>query len=136
MRLEKQKKRTQANSNKKRLEKQKHTTVDIEQEDDDIQSSIRPLWPEPIPRVLKETRLQEFLQQMSMSVLVELTCAVCNIRVPAKDSKKISFSKIPNIHLLKVDEELDHLLKSLTKDIGITTSNNRITTVEPITSNI
>ena len=73
---------------------------------------------------------------MSMSVLVELTCAVCNIRVPAKDSKKIPFSKIPNIHLHKVDEELDHLLKSLTKDIGITTSNNRITTVEPITSNI
>ena len=133
VRLEQQKKRSQTNRNRKRLEEEKHKTVGVEQEDD-IQSSIRPPWPEPIPRVLKETRLQEFLHQMSMSVLVELTCAVCNIRVPAKDSKKIPLSKIPNIHLLKVDEELDHLLKSITKDIGITTSNNRITTVEPITS--
>jgi hypothetical protein len=134
-RLEQQRKRNQANRTKKKLEKQKHTTVDIEQEDD-IQSSIRPPWPEPIPRVLKETRLQEFLQQMSMSVLAEVTCAICNIRVSAKDSKKIPLSKILNIHLLKVDEELDHLLKSLTKDIEMDNTNNRITTMEPITSNI
>ena len=73
---------------------------------------------------------------MSMSVLAEVTCAICNIRASTKDSKKIPFSKIPNIHLLKVDEELDHLLKSLTKDIETSTSNNRITTVEPTTSNI
>ncbi|CAF4812807.1 unnamed protein product, partial [Rotaria sp. Silwood2] len=26
---------------------------------------IRSLWPEPIPRDLKETRLQQFLEQMS-----------------------------------------------------------------------
>jgi hypothetical protein len=84
---------------------------------------------------LKETRLQEFLQQMSMSVLAEVICAVCNIHVPEKDSKKIPFSKIPNINLLKVGEELDRLLKSSNKDIGITISSNRITTAEPITSN-
>jgi hypothetical protein len=84
---------------------------------------------------LKEIRLQEFLQQMSMSVLAEVTCAVCNIRVPEKDSKKIPFSKIPNINLLKVDQELDHLLKSLSKDVEITIGDNRITTTEPIKSN-
>ena len=134
-RLKQQRKRNQANRTKKKLEKQKHTTVDIEQEDD-IQSSIRPPWPETIPCDLKEARLQEFLQQMSMSVLAEVTCAICNIRVSAKDSKKIPLSKIPNIHLLKVDEELDHLLKSLTKDIEVDNTNNRITTMEPITSNI
>ncbi|CAF4507324.1 unnamed protein product [Rotaria sp. Silwood2] len=71
---------------------------------------IRPPWSEPIPRDLKETRLQQFLQQMSMSELAETTCAVCNIRTPAKDSKKLSISKIPNIHLLKVSEELNDLI--------------------------
>lgn len=134
-RLVLQSKRSQTNRNRKRIEKQKHATVGIEQEDD-IQSSIYPPWPEAIPRVLKETRLQEFLQQMSMSVLAEVTCAVCNIRVPAKDSKKIPFSKIPNIHLLKVGEELDHLLKYLKNNVEIATSNNIITTVGSITSNI
>jgi len=122
LRLNQQKKRSQTNRKNKKLEKQNQTTVDIENEDD-IQSSIRPPWPEPIPPVLKETRLQEFLQQMSMSILAEVTCAICNIRVSAKDSKKIPFSKIPNIHLLKVDEELDHVIKSSNKDLEITTSN-------------
>ena len=108
----------------------------MEQEGVENQSSIRPPWPEPISCDLKETRLQEFLQQMSMSVLAEVTCAVCNIRIPAKDSKKILFSKIPNINLLKVGEELDHLLKSSKKYIEIANGDNRITTAEPITSNI
>lgn len=85
---------------------------------------------------MKETRLQEFLQQMSMSVLAEVTCAVCNIRVPAKDSKKIPFSQIPNIHLLKVDKELDHLLKSSSTEFGIPNADNRITTTQRITSEI
>ncbi|CAF4739049.1 unnamed protein product [Rotaria sp. Silwood2] len=71
---------------------------------------IRPPWSEPIPRDLKETRLQQFLQRMSMSELAETTYAVCNIRTPAKDSKKLSISKIPNIHLLKVSEELNDLI--------------------------
>ena len=122
LRLNQQKKRSQTNRKNKKLEKQNHKTVDIEHEDD-VQSSIRAPWPEPIPRDLKETRLQEFLQQMSMSILAEVTCAICNIRVSAKDSKKIPFSKIPNIHLLKVDEELDHVIKSSNKDLEITTSN-------------
>ena len=136
IRLEQQKKRNKINRRKKKLEKQKHTNIDIEQDNTNIQLSIRPPWPEPVPRGLKETRLQAFLQQMSMSVLAEVTCAVCNTRVPAKDSKKIPFSKIPNIYLLKVHEELDHLFKSLNKDIGTSISDNRITTAEPIKSNI
>lgn len=136
IRLEQQKRRSQTNRTKKKLEKQKHTSVDIEQGDVEIQSSIRPTWPEAIPRDLKETRLQEFSQQMSMSVLAEVTCAVCNIRIPAKDSKKIPFSKIPNINLLKVGEELDHLLKFSNKDVGITIADNRTTMAESITSNI
>ncbi len=69
-----------------------------------------------------------------MSVLAEVTCAICNIRVSAKDSKKIPFSKIPNIHLLKVDEELDYLLKSSNKDFEIANGDNRIIPAELITS--
>ena len=136
IRLDRQKKRTQINRTKKELEKKKHTNPGLEQEDGENQFSIHPSWPEPIPRDLKDTRLQEFLEQMSMSVLAEVTCAVCNVRVSVKDSKKIPFSKIPNINLLKVSEELDHLLKFSNKDVEITISDNRRTTAEPTTSNI
>ena len=93
------------------------------------QNSIRPWWPEPIPRGLKDTRLREFLQQMSMSVLAEVTCAICNIRVPTKESKKISLSKIPNINLLKVDGELDHLFKSLNNITGVSIGDNSKTII-------
>ncbi|CAF3728126.1 unnamed protein product [Rotaria sp. Silwood1] len=84
--------------------------MDTEEENTEMQFSIRPPWPEPIPRDLKETRLQQFLEQMPMPVLAEATCAVCNVRIPAKDSKKIPISKIPNIHLLKVSEELNDFI--------------------------
>jgi hypothetical protein len=110
IRLEQQRKRSQTNRVKKNLEKQTNGKTDIEQENTEMQFSNRPPWPEPIPRDLKETRLQQFLEQMSMSALAEATCAICNIRTSAKDSKKISISKIPNIHLLKVSEELKDLI--------------------------
>ena len=123
IRLSHQKKRNKAYRIQNRLEKQKHNNVNMELENTDDPLSVCPPWPEPIPRDLKETRLQEFLQQMSMSILAEVTCAICNIRVSAKDSKKIPLSKIPNIHLLKVDEELDRVIKSSNKDLEITTGN-------------
>ena len=68
-------------------------------------------WPAPISRDSKEALLQEFLEQMSMSVLEEATCAVCNVRVPVRKSKKIPVSKIPNSQLLQVPEELEDLIK-------------------------
>jgi hypothetical protein len=95
---------------KKKLEKKTHENIDTEQENTEMRFSIRPSWPEPIPRDLKETRLQQFLEEISMSALAEATCAVCNMRTPARDSKKIATSKIPNIHLLKVSEELKDLI--------------------------
>ena len=70
-------------------------------------------WPEPLSRDLKEACLKKFLQQMSMSVLAEATCAVCNVRTPVQKSKKIEVSKIPNIDILKVPEELNVLIESL-----------------------
>jgi hypothetical protein len=92
--------------------------------------------PEPIPRDLKETRLQQFLQQMSMSELAETTCAVCNIRTLAKDSRKLPISKIPNIHLLKGSEELKNLIKSSIETTGIFTNDNNTDTAAHVKSSI
>ncbi|CAF1131041.1 unnamed protein product [Adineta ricciae] len=61
-------------------------------------------WPAPIPTALKEACLQQFLQRMSMSALAEVTCAICNIRTPEQQSKKIATSEIPHLHLLKVSD--------------------------------
>ncbi|CAF4999187.1 unnamed protein product, partial [Rotaria sp. Silwood1] len=122
IRLEQQRKRSQMNRDDKKRTQRTLGNSDIQQEN----NSIRPPWPEPIPRDLKETRLQQFLEQMSMSVLAEATCAVCNIRTPTKDSKKIPISKIPNIHLLKVSEELKDLIKQLNEGIEISIDDNSI----------
>ncbi|CAF2742492.1 unnamed protein product [Rotaria sp. Silwood2] len=132
IRLQQQKKRTQTSRVKKKVGKQMHENIDIELGNTQMQFSIHPPWPEPIPRDLKETRLQQFLEQMSMSVLAEATCAVCNVRTPAKDSKKISISKIPNIQLLKISEGLNDLiiniqstsLQNSRRDTEMFTNNN------------
>ena len=73
--------------------------------------SESPVWPAPISRAVKEALLQKFLEQMSMSALEEATCAVCNVRIPVRKSKKLPVSKIPNSHLLQVSEELKDLIK-------------------------
>ncbi|CAF4206794.1 unnamed protein product, partial [Rotaria sordida] len=67
-------------------------------------------WSESIPRELKETRLQQFLQQMPMPVLAEATCTICNVRTQIQQSKKVPLSKIPNIDLLKDSDELKNLI--------------------------
>jgi hypothetical protein len=145
IRLEQQRKRSQTNRiKKKKLEKQTHENIDTEQENTKMRFSNHPLWPETIPRVLKETRLQQFLEQMSMSVLAENTCAVCNIRTPAKDSKKIPISKIPNIDLLKASKELKDLIKNIQssslehsrRETEISANNNNRKITEHAESNI
>ena len=104
IRLEQQKKRSQVNR-KEKTEKNKIGKIG------NRQNTIRSPWPEPIPRDLKETRLQQFLEQMSMSnnwlkLLVQFVIFV----LQQKMSKKIPLSKIPNIDLLKVSEELKKLI--------------------------
>src|SRR5205085_1786506 len=71
IRLEQQRKRSQVNKIKKKLEKQTHENIATEQENTEMRVTTRPPWPEPISRDLKEPRLQQFLQQMSMSELAE-----------------------------------------------------------------
>ena len=82
---------------------------------------------------------------MSMSMLAEATCAVYNVRTPAKDPKKIQISKIPNIHLLKVYKQHNDLVINLQSpslqhsrkdDTEIFTKNNNIKITECNKSNI
>ena len=59
-----------------------------------------------------------------MSVLAETTCAVCNIRTPAKYSKTMPVERIPNIHLLKVSQELKDLIKHMNDGTRISVTNS------------
>ncbi|CAF1557513.1 unnamed protein product [Rotaria magnacalcarata] len=92
--------------------------------------SISPPWPEAISRGLKETRLQQFLQQMSMSALAETTCSVCNVRTAVNKSKKIPVSKILNAHLLEVSDELKDLIISNQSSTAQNSSDINIHTAE------
>ncbi|CAF1489052.1 unnamed protein product [Adineta ricciae] len=97
--------------------------------------SIDQSWPEAISRELKETRLQEFLEQMSMSALAECTCAVCNIGTAEKDLKAVPVSQIPNIHLLEVSEELRGIIKHL-NEASNASINSNMETIEDAESDI
>ncbi|CAF1520077.1 unnamed protein product [Adineta steineri] len=70
----------------------------------------RSRWPEPIPGHVKNHCLNEFIQSMSMSMLAENTCAICNSRNSLQTSKKLLISQIPNIHLLKVSDDIKNLI--------------------------
>ena len=128
IRLEQQNKRTQSNRTKKKLEKQLQENISTRQD------SIRSNWPKPISRDLKDTRLQQFIDQMSMSKLTEATCAVCNIRTPAKDTKKLPISRIPNIDLLKVSEEIQNLIRNSSENTAMFTDDNSTETTSHIQS--
>ena len=92
--------------------------------------------PEPLSHDLKEACLKKFLRQMSVSVLAEATCAVCNIRTPMQKSKKIAVSTISNIDILRVPEDLKALIENLQStarkhsdtsiDISVNGNNTRI----------
>ena len=72
--------------------------------------STLPFWPEPIPRSLKNSLLQNFVEQMTMSALAETICAVCHVRAPVKKTKKLPISKIPGLHLLVVSQDIKDLI--------------------------
>ena len=167
-RIEQQRKRSQANRTKKKFEKLTQSTAaqrqDIHMQLDETEdhsllndgsmnyltqnksvtrknrSPIYSSWPEPISRDLKEACLKQFLQQMSMSALAEATCAVCNILTPVQKSKKMLVSKIPNIHVLKVSDELNKLVsnkqsatpKPSNTNIGVSVNDNSIQIPEHI----
>ena len=135
-RLEQQRKLSKTNRLKKKFEKQSYETIDIDRNNIETRFSIGQTWPEPIARELKEARLQRFLEQMSMSTLAEVTCAVCNVRTPAKDSKTTPVRQIPNISLLKVSEELkDFIITHSNEGTDISGNNSAGKTTEHTESN-
>ena len=123
-RLQQQTKLGKTSRLKKKFEKKSYENIYIDRNNIGTQFSIGQSWSEPIARELKETRLQQFLEQMSMSVLAEATCPVCNIRTLAKYSKTMPVEGIPNIHLLKVSEELKGLIKHLNDGTRISATNS------------
>ncbi|CAF3448842.1 unnamed protein product [Rotaria socialis] len=122
IRLGHQRERSQTNRTKKKLKKHASDNIAVQPQNIDMQlneteeqapcddDNMTDLVQKAISRGLKETCLQQFLQQMSMSALAETTCSVCNVRTAVKKSKKIPVSKIPNAHLLKVSDELKDLI--------------------------
>jgi len=93
-------------------------------------------WPQSIPRELKETCLKKFLQQMSMPVLAEATCAVCNVRTPVQKSKKVPLSKILNTHLLKVSDDLKDLITNTQPSLSQNLDSNSRAIPQNVQSNI
>lgn len=134
-RLERQRERSKNNRLDRRLENQSDESINIGQIRSATRSSRSQTWPAPIARELKANCLQKFLEHMSIPMLAEVNCAVCNVRTSAKDAKTVPTSQIPNIHLLKVSGELKDFIKhsnegdqisanSNAKTIGHTESNN------------
>lgn len=67
-------------------------------------------WPEPIPRNLKNSLLQQYVDQMSMSTLAETVCAICHVRVSTKKTKKLPVNEIPNLKLLEISQDLKDVI--------------------------
>ena len=128
IRLERQRERSKNIRLDRRLENQSDRSSNISQIRSATRSSINQTWPAPIARELKANCLQKFLEHMSMPMLAEVNCAVCNVRTSAKDAKTIPISQIPNIHLLKVSGELKNFIKHSIEGDQSTASSNTKTT--------
>lgn len=123
-RLERQRERSKTNRLDRRLAYQSDESINIGQIRSAIRSSISQTWPAPIARELKSNCLQKFLEHMSIPMLAEVNCAVGNVRTSAKDAKTIPISQIPNIHLLKVSEELKDFIRRPNEDDQISANSN------------
>ena len=62
------------------------------------------VWPTAIPTQLKEQCLQDFSNHMSMSVLRQSTCIICNIRASANTMKEWALQDIPNLDKLSCNK--------------------------------
>jgi hypothetical protein len=68
------------------------------------------VWPMAIPTQLKDHCLQDFSNHMSMSVLRQSTCIICNIRAYANIMKKCALQDIPNSDKLSCHRELFNII--------------------------
>jgi hypothetical protein len=64
------------------------------------------VWPTAIPTQLKEYCLQDFYNHMSMPVLRQSTCIICNIRASANTMKECALQDIPSLDKLSCHADL------------------------------
>ena len=50
---------------------------------------------------------------MSMNFLAESTCGICNVRCYQRNMHHVPFNKIPSIELLRVHNDLKHVISVL-----------------------
>jgi hypothetical protein len=73
------------------------------------------VWPTAIPTQLKEHCLEEFTNQMSMPVLRQSVCIICNIRSYTSTMKECSLRNIPNFDKLSCQKELLDIISEAQK---------------------
>ena len=67
-------------------------------------------WPAAIPTQTKEYCLQDFSNHMSMSVLRQSTCIICNIRASSGTMKECTLENIPHLEKLSCHKDLVELI--------------------------
>ena len=70
-------------------------------------------WLKPIDVECKKKCLGNFIRQMSMNFLTESTCGICNVRWYKRNMHYVPLNKIPSIELLRVHNELKHVISVL-----------------------
>ena len=67
-------------------------------------------WPAAIPTHVKEYCLQDFSDHMSMPVLRQSICIICNIRAFANKTKEYALQNIPNSEKLSCQADLMNII--------------------------
>ena len=70
-------------------------------------------WPDAIPTKLKKHCLQDFCHQMSMPILRQCVCMICNIRASGSTMKEFSLDDIPNSDKLSCHMDLLNVIKKI-----------------------
>jgi hypothetical protein len=73
------------------------------------------VWPTAIPTQLKEYCLEDFTNQMSMPVLRQSICIICNMRSYTNTMKEYTLRNIPNFDKLSCEKELSNIISKAQK---------------------
>lgn len=107
----------------KSSEKQQNTTASVDMMDAQSQQQIlerreqgvldQYVWPAPISTQLKDRCLQDFCDHMSMSVLRQTTCIICNARASSSTMKECALQDIPNSERLCCHTDLINIIPGI-----------------------
>jgi hypothetical protein len=75
-------------------------------------------WPSAIPTQLKNDCLQAFSNHMSMSVLRQSTCIICNTRAYSSTMKECALEEIPNVERLSCHADLIEIFSTMQEELG------------------